>query len=164
MEIGGGSTEFIFADAQGVKKLSSLNIGISRIFQALNEPDEFTTEHIKIINQFLENGKCEFFSSVKSEILIGSSGSFETIYEMIYKKSFDGYGDTIEIPLDEVKLTLDWIITSTIQERLNHDWIADIRKIMLPIAALKIAWVINHFNIKRIIVSPFSLKEGVLNE
>jgi exopolyphosphatase/guanosine-5'-triphosphate,3'-diphosphate pyrophosphatase len=33
MDIGGGSTEFIAANANGIKDLISLNIGVSRIFQ-----------------------------------------------------------------------------------------------------------------------------------
>ena len=126
MDIGGGSTEFIFADRNGIKELTSLDIGISRIFQTLNKPDEFTEENLKTIVQFLENEKCNFFKEVSSEILLGSSGSFETIYEMIYKKPFDAHGGAIEIPLEESMLTLEWIITSTIQERINHDWIVEI--------------------------------------
>ena len=82
---------------------------------------------------------------------------------MIYMKSFTEYSSSIEIPLEKVKLTLDWIITSTLKQRLDNNWIVDFRKRMLPIAALKILWVINHFGIKKIIISPFSLKEGVLN-
>lgn len=164
MDIGGGSTEFIYADTSGVKKVTSLDIGVSRIYQTLNQPDEFTEDSIKQIVQFLDDGKCDFFSDVSSEILMGSSGSFETIYEMIYRKSFPEHDGAIEIPLVDVLSTLEWIITSTLKERLENDWIVQIRKKMLPIAAVKILWVINHFNIKRIIISPFSLKEGVLNE
>ena len=164
MDIGGGSTEFIFADTRGVKELTSLDIGVSRIFQTLNKPEEFTEDNLKTIVQFLEDENCTFFNKAHSEILLGSSGSFETIYEMVYEKPFNARGGAVEIPLDKAMLALEWIIASTLQERLNHDWIVKIRKRMLPIAALKIIWVINHFNIKRIIISPFSLKEGVLNE
>ncbi|MEJ6777093.1 MAG: hypothetical protein QNK85_07195 [Crocinitomicaceae bacterium] len=163
MDIGGGSTEFIFADKIGIKELTSLDIGVSRIFQTMNEPDEFTEESIKAIVQFLDAEKCDFFNKVNSEILIGSSGSFETIYEMIYNRSFTENKQALEISLEEVKLRLEWIIYSTLQERLDNDWIIQIRKRMLPIAAIKILWVINYFNIKRIIISPFSLKEGALN-
>ena len=117
----------------------------------------------KAIVQFLDAEKCDFFNKVNSEILIGSSGSFETIYEMIYNRSFTENKQALEISLEEVKLRLEWIIYSTLQERLDNDWIIQIRKRMLPIAAIKILWVINYFNIKRIIISPFSLKEGALN-
>lgn len=164
MDIGGGSTEFIFAGPEGIREVTSLDIGVSRIYQTLNQPDEFTDDSIKTIVQFLDDGKSDFFKKVDSSILMGSSGSFETIYEMIYKKPFPENDGAIEIPLDEVKSTLEWIVTSSLQERINNDWIVLIRKKMLPIAAVKILWVINHFKIKRIIISPFSLKEGVLNE
>ena len=162
MDIGGGSTEFIFADKKGINEMTSLDIGVSRIFQLFNKPEQCTQDIITLIYKFLNDKKSSFFTKVDADILIGSSGSFETIYEMIYMKSFTEYSSSIEIPLEKVKLTLDWIITSTLKQRLDNNWIVDFRKRMLPIAALKILWVINHFSIKKIMISPFSLKEGIL--
>lgn len=164
MDIGGGSTEFIAADKNGIAEMTSLDIGVSRIFQALDKPEEFTDDRIKKIVQFLEDGKCAFFKNVKSSVLIGSSGSFETVYEMIHKRTFPVDQGAVELSISAVRETLEWIITSSLKERLDNDWIVEIRKRMLPIAAVKMLWVINHFDIKRLYVSPFSLKEGVLNE
>ncbi|MCH2228803.1 MAG: hypothetical protein MK105_00565 [Crocinitomicaceae bacterium] len=164
MDIGGGSTEFIAADENGLQEKTSLDIGVSRIFQALNRPEEFSNDGIKRIVQFLEDEKNSFFSNVSASILVGSSGSFETIYEMIYQRSFPEGAEAIELPFDEVIKILEWIITSSLKDRLDNDWIAKIRKRMLPIAAVKMLWVINHFGIKTIYVSSFSLKEGVLND
>lgn len=164
MDIGGGSTEFISADSSGLQEKTSLDIGVSRIFQALNKPEEFSDDGIKSIVQFLDDGKCSFFSNVSASVLVGSSGSFETIYEMIYQRSFPDDQGAIEMPIAEVRKTLEWIISSSLQDRLDNDWIVKIRKRMLPIAAVKMLWVINHFGIHTIYVSPFSLKEGVLND
>ena len=42
MDIGGGSTEFVFATKNGICDLVSLNIGVSRIYQYFNCSDPFS--------------------------------------------------------------------------------------------------------------------------
>ena len=44
MDIGGGSTEFIFADENGIFDLISLNIGVSRMYQEFQTSDPLTKE------------------------------------------------------------------------------------------------------------------------
>lgn len=161
MDIGGGSTEFIHADATGMLKAESLDIGVSRIYQLLDQPLEYSALHIQQINDYLEAKKGDFFDSLDAHILVGSSGSFETIFEMIHKNNFPSTGESFELHIDQVNKQLDWLITSTLEERMNNEWIISIRKKMMPIAALKMKWIIQMMNIERIYVSPYSLKEGV---
>jgi hypothetical protein len=54
------------------------------------------------------------------------------------------------------------IIDSTQAERDQNDFIIPIRKKMAPIAAVKTKWVIQQLGVKRIFVSPLSLKEGAI--
>lgn len=161
MDIGGGSTEFIHADSSGFISAISKDIGVSRIYQLLEQPEEYTEEHIQFILDYLNQQKCTFFESSKSSILVGSSGSFETVFEMIHKMNFPTTGDSFELPLQQVIEQLNWLISSTLEERMNNEWIVSIRKKMMPIAALKMKWIIETVNIERIYVSPYSLKEGV---
>ncbi len=164
MDIGGGSTEFVYADKEGMKDSVSLNIGVSRIYQLLDKPTVYTDAHIQRINAFLEENRTDFFASSKTNILVGTSGSFETIFELIHKCEFPPTINAYELPYDQVMEQLEWIIASTLEERNTNKWIADIRKTMLPIAALKIKWVIEMMSIERILVAPCSLKEGVFWE
>jgi exopolyphosphatase/guanosine-5'-triphosphate,3'-diphosphate pyrophosphatase len=161
MDIGGGSTEFIHADSTGFLKAVSKNIGVSRIYQLLGKPDEYSQNHIEFITDYLNQQKCDFFESAKSTILVGSSGSFETIFEMTNKMEFPETGDSFELPIESFVEQLDWLISSTLEQRMNNEWIASIRKKMMPIAALKMKWIIEQMDIQQIYVSPYSLKEGV---
>lgn len=163
MDIGGGSTEFIYANKAGMIAAESLDIGVSRIYQLLDKPLEYSTEHIQQINDYLEAQKSNFFESFSSSILVGSSGSFETIFEMIHKMNFPTTGHSFELPLDQVLEKLDWLISSTLEERMNNEWIVSIRKKMMPIAAMKMKWIILMMNIQRVYVSPYSLKEGAFS-
>ena len=164
MDIGGGSTEFIFADNTGILDSTSLDIGVSRIYQWLEKPSVFDDQQIGKVNSFLEEYRSDFFSRSKAKVLLGTSGSFETMYELIFHEPFPPTVNAYELPCDCVMEQLNWIMASTLEERIENPWIADIRKAMLPIAALKMKWVIEMMEIERIVVAPYSLKEGVFWE
>ena len=164
MDIGGGSTEFIFADKTGILDKKSFNIGVSRIYQEFAFQDPYSTFNIDEIEAFLENQVCDFFENRNCEILIGASGSFETFYEMIHNQSFIEHKKSMIFPNDELNRILDWIINSTHQEREEHPYIIPIRRKMAPIAAIKTKWVIKKLGINTNFVTPCSLKEGVLKE
>ena len=161
MDIGGGSTEFIHSNGKGLVDAVSLDIGVSRIYQLLNKPEEYSNDDIAFINDYLNSKETDFFASAKVSVLVGSSGSFETIFEMVNKMDFPAAGDSFELPLDLVMKELNWLISSTLEDRMNNHWIVSIRKKMMPIAALKMKWIIDKMNIKQVFVSPYSLKEGV---
>jgi exopolyphosphatase/guanosine-5'-triphosphate,3'-diphosphate pyrophosphatase len=162
MDIGGGSTEFIFADSNGFHDLISLNIGVSRIFQLVEFDDPLSESDVKYIEEWLEERADGFFDNKQSDILIGASGSFETFYELIHCKVFPEKTNCVEVPINELSESLDKIIFSTQAERDKNPWIIPIRKKMAPIAAIKTRWIIKQLGVKRILISPCSLKEGAL--
>ena len=162
MDIGGGSTEFIFADQHGIIDLMSFNIGISRIYQLFELSDPLRDEEIKNIEKYLDDHAGSFVEAIKTPILIGAAGSFETFYEMIYCKPFPNSFESQEIEMSLFKNILEEVIFSTYAVRKEHQHIIDIRKKLAPIAAIKTRWIINKLVATRIIVTPCSLKEGVL--
>ncbi len=162
MDVGGGSTEFIFADELGIKDLVSLNIGVSRIFQELELNDPLTSGDCLKVEQWIEERAGVFINSKKCNTLVGASGCFETFYEMIYKKSFPSVTEAIELSINDLNTVLDKIIFSSQEERDNNPHIIPIRRKMAPIAAVKTKWVLDKLGVKKVIVSPCSLKEGVL--
>lgn len=164
MDIGGGSTEFILADESGVQWSASFDIGVSRIYQSLGHPDEFTGAHIQQIRDFLELQCGEALAARKVAHLIGSSGTFETFYEMIYQKTFPDVDHSVDLPMTGLKQILEWSVRSGLQDRMDNPWIVPMRKRMLPVSAVKVQWVLERLEIEQVSVSPFSLKEGVLAE
>jgi exopolyphosphatase/guanosine-5'-triphosphate,3'-diphosphate pyrophosphatase len=162
MDIGGGSTEFVFADKKGINDLISLNIGVSRIYQHFKCADPMSEQDVAYIEQWLEEKANGFFDGKEEYILIGASGSFETFYELIHNEPFPSKLKAVEISVDYLRDCLDQIIASTQAERNANDWIIPIRKKMAPIAAVKVRWVLNKLSINRTYISPCSLKEGAL--
>lgn len=159
MDIGGGSTEFIHLDHREVIDVASLNIGVSRIYQMLGKPDNYSAEDIFKIQEFIDiqsTGKFNY----EAEVLIGASGTFETFYEMIACKDFVSQGEAIQLDRAKLDEVIEWSITASLDERNDHPWIVEMRKRMLPIGAVKIKWILEKLKIKEVWLSPYSLKEG----
>lgn len=162
MDIGGGSTEFVLADKQGVQKSVSLNIGVSRIFQQLHLSDPLTAENITEIESWLEHHTGELLDGFECPILIGSSGTFETLHELYFQKDFPKSNKCIEMQLHQLEEVLQGILKSTLEQRKQNSFIIPIRQMMIPIAAVKIKWILEKLNIQQLLISPYSLKEGAL--
>ncbi len=163
MDIGGGSTEFISADSNGIHDVVSLDIGVSRVYQHFDHPETYSAALQADILSYFDQCPRSEMANFRADILIGASGSFETFYEMIFESEWEAAPKTVELPMNELMRVLDWSITSTQKERNEHVWIAQIRKTMLPVAALQIKWAIQKIQCQRVLISPYSLKEGALH-
>jgi exopolyphosphatase / guanosine-5'-triphosphate,3'-diphosphate pyrophosphatase len=162
MDIGGGSTEFIRGHQDEPLQFCSLNIGVSRAVQLFEVSDPIRgDDEVALINWFEENS-AELNDFKPCTTLVGASGSFETFYEMINETPFPDGIMPIWLERAELDKTLDWIIHSTFEERERHPYIIPIRRRMAPIAALKTKWILNRFDIREVVISPCSLKEGTL--
>ena len=162
MDIGGGSTEFIQADSNGVIELTSLDIGVSRIYQYLGKPETLSKEHLDRQLNYMNSRVSSEFESMKSSKMIGASGSFETFLSMLKKETFIREIHKGSMDKKELLEVLDWTINSSLSERMENQWIIPIRKYMLPIAAFKVKWAMERLGTERVIISPYSLKEGAL--
>lgn len=162
MDIGGGSTEFIVANNEGMQVARSFEIGVARIFQKLAFNDPLSPANCAKIEEYLEAETNGFFEQFNLDELIGASGSFETFYELIKNTDYPT-NQFVKLSREEMEKSLDLVINSTQKERDENPRIIPIRKKMAPIAAVKIRWIIRKLNIKTIVISPFSLKEGVIS-
>jgi exopolyphosphatase/guanosine-5'-triphosphate,3'-diphosphate pyrophosphatase len=162
MDIGGGSTEFILADKNGIQQKTSLNIGVSRIFQLFDFSDPITVSQVKKLEDWLEEQADGFFDTLQVDRLIGSSGSFETFYELIHNARIENLDESILLPFSEFYTELEKLIFTSQAERDLNPWIIPIRKKMAPFAAVKTKWIIDKLGIKETYLSPYSLKEGAL--
>jgi exopolyphosphatase/guanosine-5'-triphosphate,3'-diphosphate pyrophosphatase len=161
MDIGGGSTEFILADSSGIIDKYSFEIGVSRINQLFEFKNTFTNDDILKVETYLDKNIGNQLDSFTTDNLIGSSGSFETFYELTHQKKYP-VNEYHKIDLKSINTTLNKIITSNLTERINNPFIIPIRREMLPIAAIKTKWILTKLNCTQLIVSPNSLKEGAI--
>jgi exopolyphosphatase/guanosine-5'-triphosphate,3'-diphosphate pyrophosphatase len=169
MDIGGGSTEFILANKFQILWKKSFNIGAARILRRFNPSDPISLKEIDSINKYLESGLTSLFEAQKkySAIeLIGSSGGFESLIEMIHGELG---GEPFTVAKTEYKVDLNnytaisnRILDSTLAERKAISSLVPMRQDMIVIFCIMVNFVLRKFGLTTLRVSDFSLKEGVI--
>ena len=171
MDIGGGSTEFILANSNEILWKKSYALGVSRLLEILKPSDPVSQEDITSLHNYLEEQLGELFSACKEyrpKLLIGSSGSFDTLAEMISKiihqeTDFD-LPKSAEFSHTELYQIFDRLLPSTLAERLQMDGLVPMRADMIVHSSLFIRYIIEKLKIERTFLSSYALKEGALQE
>ncbi len=168
IDIGGGSTEFIIANKDGLKWKQSFEVGASRLLQKFKPSDPITTDEIQAITWFLNESLQPLRSAVAEhgvEELIGASGSFESLAEMViarYGQEQHGSATEFTFDLDQCEIIHRELLASTREQRLHIRGLVAMRVDMIVISAILVEWVIREFGIPKMRMSAYALKEGVL--
>lgn len=162
MDIGGGSTEFTLTDNQVFVDSKSFKIGLSRLIQMKELSDPLSAEDSVQIKAFLAEEVGDYFKPYTIRDLVGTGGSFETYFHLINETFELDYSKSYHLPMAQLLETLDYLIHSSLEERMQNPWIVDFRKSMINVAALKTKWSLLQMKAKQCYFSPASLKEGVM--
>jgi len=171
LDIGGGSVEFILCNTNQIFWKQSFEIGAQRLRQLFHQVDPMTEENIGKLNQYLEEQLQMLFLSVKNydvEVLIGSSGSFETYSEMIEVEKGNAFDiqniKTYDFLIPDFDKVSTWLQHSSHEERLHKKGIIHLRVDMIVVASLVTQFVMQKLQIQKLAMTTYSLKEGVLAE
>ena len=171
IDIGGGSTEFIIANSKKVFWKQSFLLGIARLFELFNPTDPITDNEIQTISNHLNNELQPLFAAVKKypvTELIGASGSFDSIAEMVAHKFYSpkilDYKTEFTFNLDDCRIIHEIILKSTREERLQIKGLVEMRVDMIVISSILVHFIIKSFEIQKMRLSTYSLKEGVIQE
>lgn len=169
LDIGGGSVEFIIGNCEKILWKQSFEIGAARLMDKYHKTDPIPGHCIQELHTYLDQTLAPFFEAAKVtgiETLIGSSGAFETFAEVIERK--DGHEFDLknnrkyQFDYNEFINITDWLIESTHFERENTPGIISIRVDMIVVASIITRFVVEKLGIKDVLMSAYSLKEGVL--
>ena len=170
LDIGGGSVEFILGNEDDIIWKQSFEIGAARMLDKFHKIDPIPAASISEMDEYLEQTLPPFFEAAKEiEIanIIGSSGAFETFAEVIELQK----GNEFELkknrkyqfdPQEFVDIT-DWLISSSRPDRENTKGIIPIRVDMIVSASLITRFVMSKLGISKVLMSTYSLKEGVFS-
>jgi exopolyphosphatase / guanosine-5'-triphosphate,3'-diphosphate pyrophosphatase len=171
MDIGGGSTEFIIGTDSGILWKKSYRLGAARLLELFKPSNPITQDEIRKFNNHLFNELSELQDAVnkfKPLELIGSSGAFDSVVEMIHGElngePFFKEKSEYSIQCQQYFTIADKVIASTIDERRKIKGLVDMRVDMMVISCLLINYVLYNFALNTFRVSTYSLKEGVLFE
>lgn len=171
IDVGGGSSEFIFGQKGKIVFAESIKIGAVRLSKKFF-PDYVLTEHlIKDCSDFAEEQiRVNANINLKIEIdeAVGTSGTMQSAAWMIAhpgklrnNKSLNGFS----FAYDQLKeLTEKILHYKTLEERKLIKGIELKRADILPAGLIILCKVFELFNLKRMTISEYALREGIISE
>ena len=171
MDIGGGSTEFIFVRDQKPLWRKSYLLGVSRLHGMLKPASRINQDDVNRLRTHLNKELQDLISFLKEnpvKILVGSSGSFDTLFDMYqFAKAKDASQDSSKVKLNEIPFSSypsihQWLVGSTLEERLKHPSIPQMRAEYMPLSTYLVKFVLEQSSFNKMYQSEYALKEGVL--
>lgn len=169
IDIGGGSTEFIIANKNKIFWKQSFLLGAARLLELFPPSDPITDSEISVFTVHLKNELQPLFEAVKKFPiieLVGSSGSFDSLAEMIahrfYSPSILEGKTEYTFNLEDCETIYFDILKSTNAARLQIKGLVAMRVDMIVVSSIIVHFVIRSLAIQKMRLSTYSLKEGVI--
>ncbi len=167
LDIGGGSNEFIIARKNEILWKKSFPIGVARMKEMFSPSDPIKISEVEKATRYFDEILTELWEACsihKPGLLIGASGSFDTIREMLYYKDSEVSVPCKELDITKYKELHKLLLVSNKDERLRINGMSPLRADFMVLASVLINRVIERSEVKQMYQSSYSLKEGVLFE
>lgn len=169
MDIGGGSVEFILCNATEIFWKKSYPIGAAKLMDQFHHSDPISKEEIEKITGHLDETLPELLLECRKyqpETLIGSAGAFETFEELV-RRRFKLQEPDQDTPAKKIKLlhfeeVANNLLQSTHEQRSKMKGLIALRVDMIVVATIITEYMIRKMDVERLILSDYSLKEGIL--
>lgn len=165
MDIGGGSVEFIIANASQVFYAESFKIGVGVLSQKYHQEDPISNQDIKALNEYLASTLKPLFQQLQSlnpKTLIGASGTFDVLENILPSSILSPTANIIDTSNLE-KFSQD-VIAKNLSERKLIIGIPHTRADLIVVALILVNFVLRKHNFDQLVVSKYSMKEGMLEE
>ena len=176
MDIGGGSVEFIVWDAENIRWSQSFDVGVARLHMLMNWGDPLGEEGLAKMRPFLDDvlePLAAAMEALKPTMLVGASGSFDTVAAMAGTRTVIERPDHAQTPephpgLDPIPLPA-WgelskqLTTEDVHHRAAMPGMDPARVDLMPYSAALIEWVMSHGEFSSMWRAPYALREGVLS-
>ena len=171
MDIGGGSVEFIICDKNRIMYKKSFEIGGQRLMDKFMTIDPISPRSVGALRDYLEEQLLPLTNAVHQYApvcVIGSAGSFETLIDMFYMKTYEQLPPSeqisFDLPISEFYDSFLKLVSKNHDERMALAGMKELRVDMIVVGVCLIDFVLKRFDIQQIKVSNYALKEGVLSK
>ncbi len=168
LDIGGGSNELIFARNMEILWKESQATGMARVINRFSLSDPINSNDISQLQDFFLDAHKNAYKKCQNEnvkLLIGCSGAFDTIADIIDKVDPGEKQRTSQIiSIDDFYSVYNMLLKSTRKERLIMKGMDFVRVDLIVPAVILIEQLISEIGIRQIIQTDFALREGVLFE
>jgi len=170
MDIGGGSTEFIIANATEVFWQRSYQLGISRVRQMLRPSDPITATDLAAFDRLLAEELGEMVQPCATHgitTMVGSSGSFDSFIEIIWATQgivrLSNEVLTDRFDLSALAALNTRLLAMGFDERRLVPGLVEMRVDTIHLASHMVQWVLRTCALDAVVLSTYALKEGVLH-
>lgn len=163
-DIGGGSTEFIYADSSGIKKRFSVNIGVIKFTENYLKSDPVTEKEILRAENSINNEISSLNLNRNFKILTGMGGTVTNIASVKHKMlNYDP--DIIQgsiITMEDLLNQIKDFSSKTIEERKKIPGLEPKRADVIITGALIIKCILLNSGRDSFIVSDFGIRHGLM--
>ena len=170
IDIGGGSTEFIICNKKEIFWKQSFQLGAARLLERFQPQDPVTSTEVKSIEGYLEDALTTLWTALQifpCDTLVGSSGSFDTLANVIVHQFYDisilKDKTTYDFKLSDYNWLHEYFLKSNLEERLNTPGMISMRADMIVISSIFTNYLLKRQQMLSMKLSTYALKEGVLN-
>lgn len=169
MDIGGGSTEVLLVEDGSPQYQESFGLGSSLLLEQFRPSDPVQAEELRAMQEQIRKTFAPLKQAVQRygtpQVLIGSSGSFDTLADMCVAN----FGTTerpegslqYQFELSEYRQMAQYMLERSIEERLSTPGMIPRRADMMVTACMLINYAIDEYEIHQIKQCNYALKEGV---
>lgn len=169
IDIGGGSVEFVICNDEKIFWKHSFEIGGQRLMDKFMKSDPISMRSVQMMDDFFREKLLPLANACHQyapKVLIGSSGSFDTLIDMQYMKEKGNLPTNDEVSfeysVEEFYRAYDELIFKNHAERMQIAGMIELRVDMIVVAMCLIRFVVQSLEIQQIKVSSYALKEGVM--
>jgi exopolyphosphatase / guanosine-5'-triphosphate,3'-diphosphate pyrophosphatase len=169
MDIGGGSVEFIICNSTKIFWKQSFEIGGQRLMDKFMTTDPISPRSVQALKNYLDEQLLPLTNAVHQYApvcVIGSAGSFETLIDMYFMKKHGHLPApeeiSFELPIAEFYDSFLKLVSLNREERMALSGMIELRVDMIVVGVCLIDFILKQYDIQRIRVSNYALKEGVL--
>ena len=170
MDIGGGSVEFILGNRDRVFWKQSFEIGGQRLMQRfMGESDRLSQPAMTRLHSYLQEQLLPLTNAIHQyppSLLVGSSGTFDTLIDMHFHEETGQWPPAdqaaFDLPLAAFYHAYGLLTTRNRTQRMALPGMIELRVDMIVVAVCLIDFVLKSYDISRLRVSTYALKEGAL--
>lgn len=169
IDIGGGSVEFIIANNSGILWKQSFEIGGQRLMELFMKSDPISTKAVERLDNYLRENLIPLANAMhqyRPEILVGSSGSFDTLNDIHWMKEFNSLPEEeigFDYPIAAFKEAYELLVYRNRTERMEVSGMVELRVDMIVVAVCLVRFIVETYQIKEMKISNYALKEGLMN-
>jgi exopolyphosphatase / guanosine-5'-triphosphate,3'-diphosphate pyrophosphatase len=170
MDIGGGSVEFIIANAERIFWKQSFEIGGQRLIEKFMTTDPISPQAVACMNAYFCEQLLPLHNAVHQyapQTLVGSSGAFDTLIDIDFMHRLGQLPPSTQtgfvLDLTEFQRQYQVLISRNRAERMAVAGMIELRVEMIVVGVVLINYVLQSFDIQQLRCSTYALKEGILN-